>query len=150
MNVRANDASLRSRWDVSTDAPPRLRIESVAAAKPRVVSGWLYGFWLATSVAVWATLFFILPAFETMFLECGLVLPAPMDALIYLSQAARSPLGVVASLAVLAGSVGAFLRLGDRKALRWCFGVLALLGILFFPFALMALRATLSFQSGPL
>jgi hypothetical protein len=148
MNVRAKDASLRARWEVSTDAPPRLRIEPLP--RPRLVSGWLYGFWLVTSVAVWATLFFVLPSIDTMLSETGIPLSAAMEMVIGLSRVARSPLGVVACLLALAGSVQAFRRLGDRKALRRCFQALTLFGILFFPFAFLVLLATLNTRCCPL
>jgi hypothetical protein len=150
MNTRTRP--LVSHWEVGTEGPPKLRV-SLPVSPPAVrgASRWHLGFWLATYAAVFATLVGVVPAFQKMFTETGITLPAPTEVLVAVSAFAGTPLGLVLGALVMAGSVAAFRRYRQRPAVRRALVVLTLLALAYFPFAMWALfLPVFNCRSGPL
>jgi hypothetical protein len=100
---------------------------------------WNLGWWLAVFSAVWVSLIGVVPAFEKMFTETGLSLPGATEALVAVSRFARSPLGLWAATVLLVGSVAAFRQARSSPAVRRSYVALTLMGLAFFPFAVVAL-----------
>jgi hypothetical protein len=81
-----------------------------------VASWWLLGAWLTAFAFAEVALVLVIPAFEKMYRETGLCLPALTEMLVLLSQFTRTPLGAFAAVALPSLSVAVFVR---RRTSRW-------------------------------
>ncbi len=96
-------------------------------------------YWLVAFSGVVFTLDFVVPAFQKMFTETGLSLPALTELLVSVSYYASSIPGMIVSAAIFAGSVAAFRKHRAHRGLRHALVFSSLGATAFFPFALMAL-----------
>ncbi len=85
--------------------------------------------WIVAVTLLGTALLVVVPAFEKMFTECGLCLPAVTEALLAASHGARTIPGAVAIVLVHVASLAAFHAAGGRRSLATVFGSLAAVAV---------------------
>jgi hypothetical protein len=119
---------------------PRFRLSIRPAREtPRGASASHLCAWLTILGGIWTALVWLVPRVTKIFEKKKQILPVPTQALCWLQHFAPSGVGIAITLALVAGSIVAFWRLRERPATRYAFIALAAIGLLFVPFALMAI-----------
>ncbi len=142
---RNRESPFDVQWEVGAGAErakPKLKIalRSVPAEAPAErVSAWSLALWLGLFSVSWLALLVVVPSFEQMFRETGLVTPGATDAVIGASHLARSLPGLLAGVSVIVGSVVLFRQARTRRLTRYALSCLDVLAILFLGFVVFAL-----------